>query len=102
MVKLSLAMGKWIHEVQELPMSELNQYMAMNTIEPIGEDRSDIRTAYAAAVSYNIQRPRRARALKTKDFMVNWYAPRQQSQEHIKHVLTMFANAQNAKVNKNG
>lgn len=70
----------------------------MYNIEPFGADRDDIRTAYAAAVTYNVQRHRGARGIKPKEFMPQWHAPRKQSQEHIKNVLTMFAKAQNAKV----
>jgi len=101
-VKLSLHMGKWIHEVEQIPAAMLMEYMAMYQIEPFGEDRADIRTAYAAAVTYNVNRPRRARGLRPKDFIPNWYAPKVQTQEHIKNVLTMFATAHNAKVKPNG
>ena len=102
MVKLSITLGKWIHEVEQIPATELFEYMAMHGIEPFGEDRADIRTAFAAAVSYNVNRPRRARALKPKDFMPQWHAPRQQSAEHIKSVFMMFTKAHNAKVKPNG
>lgn len=102
MIKLSITLGKWIHEVEQIPAYELMEYMAMYSIEPFGADRDDIRTAYAAAVTYNINRPRRAKGMKPKEFIPQFRAARAQSPEHIKNVLTMFANAQNAKVKTNG
>ncbi len=102
MFKLSLVMGKWIHEVEQIPASELMEYMAEYNIEPFGADRDDLRIGYAAAVTYNVNRPRRARGLKPKDFIPQYHAPRVQSADHIKNVFMMFAKAHNAKAGNNG
>jgi hypothetical protein len=99
MVQLSVLMGRWIHEIEELPISELAEYMAEYCIEPYGQARDDIRTAYAAAVSYNLMRPHKARGRRPAEFMVDW-TPRVQSAEHIKNVLFMFARAHNASLGK--
>lgn len=93
-------MGIRVREIESWSAKEIEEYMAQYSIEPWGEDRADIRTGYAAATMYNLKRPRRARAMQTKEFMPRWHAPRTQSAEEIKLKLTMFAQAHNAKVKK--
>lgn len=100
MFQLSMAMGRWIDEIEQLPVSMLLEYMAFYNIEPWGEKRADLRHGYAAAVTYNLQRGRGARPLKAKDFMPDFSGPVRQSPEHIRNVLVMYAKSHNANLEK--
>ena len=98
MFALAGHLKKHVHEIESLPATEFIRWIAYAHIQPIGAQRDDIRTAYAAAVSYNVTRPRRARPLKTKDFMPQYERKRIQSGAEIAATMNIIAAAQNESV----
>lgn len=89
---------KHISEIESLPVSEFREWVAYNKISPIGAVRDDLRIAAAFCTMYNATRPYRARALKVKDFMLNFQGPRMQTPEEQWAILSAFAAKHNRKL----
>lgn len=100
MFKLAGHLGKWIWEVEAMPASALCEYIAMYQIEPFGEDRDDLRTGYAAAVSYNLNRQRGQKAMKPSDFLPEFKPRKRQTSQEHEHIFKMFAAAHNASIER--
>ena len=98
MFALAGHLKKHVHEIESLPATEFIRWIAYSRIQPIGAHRDDIRTAYAAAVAYNVTRPRKARPLKPRDFMPQYERKRIQTGAEIAATMNMMAAAQNESI----
>ena len=99
MFSLGGYLGKWIFEIEALPLDVLIEYMAMANISPFGDERADLRTGYAAAMSYNLTRPTKARAMKVSEFIPQFERKRQSAME-MAAKFRIFAEAHNARLEK--
>ena len=70
MFRLALALGKTVGELsEELPDSELLEWMIFYRLEPFGDERADLRAGIVASTVANANRGKRGRSLKPTDFM---------------------------------
>ena len=81
---------------------EFGWWMAYDRIEPFGEERADLRIAQLCALIANINRSKKCKIYKVKDFMFDFegkadtVADRRQPPEEMISIFTSFAAAHNA------
>jgi len=64
--------------------------MAFYLIEPFGEYRADLRNAMLCSLIANVNKGKKQRPFKMKDFMLRFESPKQQSDEDMKAVLKAY------------
>lgn len=86
----------------EIDAAEFAEWMAYYTMEPWGEDRSDLRAGIIASTIANTQRGKRTKAFKPSDFMPNFDRPRKckQSPEEMRALFRLITNASGGEVKK--
>ena len=69
--RLARELGKTVHELERsLGSRELAEWMAYDSIDPIGEVRGDLRAALISSTMANIHRSTKTRAYKLADFLL--------------------------------
>lgn len=77
MLTLALRLGKTLSEIGTMPASELQLWWAFDSINPIGDVRSDVHAAQVTAAIFNAQ------GVKTSinDTLIQWDAESVQGDE---------------------
>ena len=69
MFRLALALGKTLRELSEIGSEELTYWMAYADLEPFGPLVDDFRAGSGVAMTYNMNRNEKSKALGASDFM---------------------------------
>ncbi len=77
--------------LQRMDSAELTEWIAYLSIEPIGDERSDIHSALLAAVMANAWSRKR---WSPKDFLPQWWGRRVQTEEEVKAIMRSMASGQ--------
>lgn len=73
MLRLALAMGKSVTEIEEWPVTELREWMAFDRyLEPFGREWNQAGVIAAAAIAPHVGKGRQPRP---EDFMPLWQVP---------------------------
>ncbi len=93
-----MAMGRTVEELL-LTMSakELTDWMAFSTIEPFGDERSDLR---AATIVHAVISPhlKKGKKLTLKDCTMNFEPKKKQTESEIQQLLKGFVKAKGGKI----
>jgi hypothetical protein len=92
-------MGRFIHEVEKLPIAELLEYLAYDRIEPFGDTRGDLQAGIVAATVANSVRTR-GKAAQPSDYMPDFTPKAAQTPEQMAIILQQFTQLHNAKLRK--
>lgn len=93
-------MGKTVRQLlSEIGSDELTEWIAYYQMEPWGEERADRRNADLMALTYNLHRGPKAKAMKPQDFMPVYNQPLK-TQETILDLLKMHTAANGGKKKK--
>lgn len=70
------------------PAQELTDWRAYEQIAgPLGAERADVRTGIIAATIANVNRGKRGRAFKPKDFIIEWDRPAARTPQAMRNML---------------
>ena len=83
---------------RQIDSREFAEWMARERQEPRGRERGDIQAALIASVIANVNRGKRQRPFKLKDFLLSWMhkGTRRQTVEEQRAIFSAFAQAHNA------
>jgi hypothetical protein len=74
--RLSTLLGIPVHELREMSADELHDYAAYLSLEPVGSQADDIRTALIAHTTASCHS---TKALKLQEFLPQWEPPQKVS-----------------------
>ncbi len=80
--------------LHQMPSTELSEWIAFASIEPIGEARADMRMAMMCCTFANYfkaSQGSKTPPLKLEDFLFKFDPPKQQSDDHMKMILRGLA-----------
>ena len=75
--------------LKDLTIYQLHEWMAYDLIEPFGEWRADLRQAISSMIIANVNRSKKSRAYKVKDFMP-FEKPRKRKQQTPEQMQAML------------
>lgn len=93
--QLSVKMGRFIHEIEALPLDEFMRYVALNQVDPWTEYRGDLRSGLLSLV---VNRSAGGKG-ELKHFMPNFKPERRERDpEQLAMILKQWVGMHNARV----
>lgn len=82
---------------RQIDSREFGEWMARERMEPRGRERGDIQAALIASVIANVNRGKRSRPFKIKDFVLRWQrrGGKQQSVNDMRAIFKTYADIHN-------
>lgn len=70
---------------------EFSEWLAFSRVEPIGQDREDLRTALLCSVLTNLQIPKGKKKVSVSDFILNYWEEKSEQSEEGMLALAEYA-----------